>query len=934
MKSYSQCMNELTPDAVYKGLVLGMISDKLPPLFTMAEFWEKCQAQYSRKGLPAPGTSKCIAYDTVRNTGAPRRLGIPNPFCHENLCRLVKNHWVDLQDYFGHLTNEHPHKVSLIHVRKMRKSDLIFKMNYKERNDQEREVAANLRLGMKYLVRTDISSCYPSIYTHALTWALCTKTEAKNRWKNHERGFPEELDDYTRSLRDRESNGIPIGPVVSSILSELILVRVDEALCKVGKNIGFVYTRNIDDYSCYAKDRAAAEQFLVALKDALAEYNLSINYKKTEILELPLGSEDTWMQRLKAALAILPQGKIGVAAISNFLDTLVGLMKESGNGAVFSYAIKVVAKRFLNEEARRFYVKSVLHLAYCYPYLYPYLDEYVFYAFDVETDYIRDMAELMIAHGVETRNFEEVAYALFFAIKYGFSLKVFPLDPIVASQDCILKVVAWRYAGDQGLENERNALHAHALAMRDTCDFDEQWLFLYEALDTGELQGPWNQLKKAKVSFLQDTADLIPCHTPGHESYPIVWTSRIVGETPSGTEGETGFPKVEKEFFSDNRTLADNPLARQYLQCIVANLIVCSRLRRNVRIPRMAWHYRDLPPFGKDGEPHDPGLIKTILDWMRLRHWVGERVGTKETGASCFWPKDSLLDLFRQFDTGRIRCSGEDAAVVLKNADKKPVLPCPPSPTRDFYEDALTKINATYSRCEFRCRLKGAEVDDVFLPRLKAVFNDGNWGHGGRLYASATLVGINYQCIPSDLRKSISIDGKATVELDYSALHPTMIYAARGLQLPPHAYGFLPDEDVALAKFALLVMLNAKSKEVALAALKKRNAELKTATGLSDKKQKLRGAFLRHPNLDEVLALATEKHHAIQDSFFSGIGIELQNTESRMALDIVSRFAAQEIPVLPVHDSFIIEKSCQSRLRIVMKEVYSAHNNGFTCRVK
>ena len=34
------------------------------------------------------------------------------------------------------------------------------------------------------------------------------------------------------------------------------------------------------------------------------------------------------------------------------------------------------------------------------------------------------------------------------------------------------------------------------------CDFDENWLFIYEAVDVSKLKDEWQSLKNAGVSFL------------------------------------------------------------------------------------------------------------------------------------------------------------------------------------------------------------------------------------------------------------------------------------------------------------------------------------------------------------------------------------------------------------------------------------------------
>ena len=58
-----------------------------------------------------------------------------------------------------------------------------------------------------------------------------------------------------------------------------------------------------------------------------------------------------------------------------------------------------------------------------------------------------------------------------------------------------------------------------------------------------------------------------------------------------------------------------------------------------------------------------------------------------------------------------------------------------------------------------------------------------------------------------------------------------------------------------------------------------------------------------------IIDLIKKNHSDISEFFFSGKGVELQNIDSHMALDIIDFFYKNGIPVLPIHDSFIIEKN-------------------------
>src|SRR5947207_9185465 len=58
---------------------------------------------------------------------------------------------------------------------------------------------------------------------------------------------------------------------------------------------------------------------------------------------------------------------------------------------------------------------------------------------------------------------------------------------------------------------------------------------------------------------------------------------------------------------------------------------------------------------------------------------------------------------------------------------------------------------------------------------LVRIFNDGSFERGGRFY------GGWWQGVPQHYRMHITIDGEPTVEADYSAIHPRLLYAREGM---------------------------------------------------------------------------------------------------------------------------------------------------------
>ena len=180
---------------------------------------------------------------------------------------------------------------------------------------------------------------------------------------------------------------------------------------------------------------------------------------------------------------------------------------------------------------------------------------------------------------------------------------------------------------------------------------------------------------------------------------------------------------------------------------------------------------------------------------------------------------------------------------------------------------------------------------------LRRVFNSSSFDEGGRFY------GAWWHNIPSAYRAFITIDGKFTDEFDYGRLHPTILYADKGIVLEEDAYDIgIGREHRDIVKQSFNAMVQAKSKLTT----PPKDIDWKS-TGKTWK-------ALRQHILD--------KHEPIKDSFFCGMGNRLQFKDSQLAERIMLHFAKRDVPVLPVHDSFIITRGLFSELVNVMHKEF------------
>ena len=496
-QTYIETLKELNSDEVFEGLLgYGLFAEVLPPIFTSELFLDFC---LMNKPIFTQEKADYIKYESIRNNNSVRLFGIPTPFTYYNLCTKIRDKWTDILKHFEKMTVGQKHKISRLHVRKLYQSKSLFQMNYQNWWKDETP-STDLSIGARFLVRADISTCFPSIYTHAIAWALMTKQTAKQTMKvKATRHWEHHLDKLVRSTTNLQTQGILIGPHASNIISEIILTAVDKELYKRG----FSYIRFIDDYECYVSSYEEAEEFLRALRGELREYELLINDKKTKIIPLPISKEYHWTNRLNQEEPIPINGVINYKQIKRFLDLAISLVESNDDDlSILKYALKMVSEFKLSHNARVLAQKHYLHLAIIYPYLVRELEKYVFESLKTDPNVISDWSNEFFPIFLKQGNYEAAAYLIYFAIKYNFEIKDLSEENIIDTTDCIVKALGSIYFLNRGSKKYIDIYNDALRLSQDTIQSEQQWLYWYTTLEEKDLTGDWKDIKRAGISFV------------------------------------------------------------------------------------------------------------------------------------------------------------------------------------------------------------------------------------------------------------------------------------------------------------------------------------------------------------------------------------------------------------------------------------------------
>ncbi len=197
--------------------------------------------------------------------------------------------------------------------------------------------------------------------------------------------------------------------------------------------------------------------------------------------------------------------------------------------------------------------------------------------------------------------------------------------------------------------------------------------------------------------------------------------------------------------------------------------------------------------------------------------------------------------------------------------------------------------------------------------RTRRVFSRNSWEMNGRFY------GGWWQRINDDWRSKIFIDDQPTIEVDFKGLHVAMLYAKAGEEMlgdpydiPRKGFQGYPKELVRkVIKQLALTAINAKDKSSAYKAFR-------------DGSSNDFGRARKNSELDEFLDAFLLKNPVLSDHLFSDQGIRLMYLDSQITAHVHQHFTELSVPVLSVHDSYIIDHMKVAELRRVMAEASEA----------
>jgi hypothetical protein len=338
---------------------------------------------------------------------------------------------------------------------------------------------------------------------------------------------------------------------------------------------------------------------------------------------------------------------------------------------------------------------------------------------------------------------------------------------------------------------------------------------------------------------------------------------------------------------------------------------------------------------------HLSPTILVVLDWLVAEGLVNKRNHFHSRNSSLsrtarYRASESLQSLFETalFGIDDIHAHDNKECIVLKQIEVIDSESAETSKSID-YEDTLQTAAMRQRLTAYNKLLNQSHVDIYSLAKpvikreikkgsrkgqlntvaigqhnkfVRRIFSRGSWELHGRFY------GGWWQQIGNEDRRHIFINGNPTVEVDFKSMHVALISAELGADVIDDAYAvgaeLFPkhtDEEVrAWCKSLVLTAINAKDRPSTYKAFR------------SDAKKGSPEKRLKNIQLEWLLNAFIAKSPHLEDYLCSDQGITLMHKDGMIAADIMNRLTDKGIPVLTVHDSFIVQRHHFSELRIAM----------------
>lgn len=463
----------------------GYFPEQLPPCFSTESLFNSYSSLLAVK---KDSNSECTTFTLSKNNSGRRMMRIPNPEHQIRLIEYILKNQLEIKSWCARseYTLSNPFKA---------KNDIYSEgfldiPRLRDKFDFPSAFLTNLRnkirisLGYRFVYKVDLSSFYDSIYTHTIEWATKGRDQAKLDFFNHHHSadLGENLDKLVRNTNSLETAGIPTGPYTSRIISEILLVAVDEKLA----DLGLLFRRYVDDYEFYFKSEDELLRKQGPISNVFSSFRLKINEQKTSINVYPYHFTENFKETYSGLIARYKESASQEEKKNSlmFMFFKADSLFASGQIGAYKYLLKLIKNEDFSDVwsfMEAFLVNMILIKPQLTEYVFPIVVNHVEW---ITSKFKKGLVENLIS-SVSNCYHNEAQWLFWILRKICYTFSEDELNAILVTNDDILKIFVIDYVSEF-MSNSHCLTNYIAEIYLEYSQYSfrsEHWLFAYTCFE-------------------------------------------------------------------------------------------------------------------------------------------------------------------------------------------------------------------------------------------------------------------------------------------------------------------------------------------------------------------------------------------------------------------------------------------------------------------
>lgn len=522
------------------------------------------------EGKKKPTTSQGERFSVARSSYSRRITSIVNPVNFYALARDIAVYWNEIEGHYAKskISRSIPGSGGALRAIELSKfSDL-----YEERVRQS--------AGARFALITDISSYFPTIYTHTIPWALHSKLTAKANKKKVPQYFGNILDGRCMGTQDGQTIGLPIGPDTSHIIAEIIGVAIDAAIeSELGSwPKGFRY---VDDFTFFFNKREEAERALAVIIKCASGFELQINATKTKIVEVREIVQESWKYGVKK-LSLSHKRRQQRDDIHHYFEVLFSLEQKFKDESLVKYGLKQLSSTIIKKSNWPFAEAYLLKCGYGFPNTLQVITHifatYNHHGYELNREAIAAFCANLLDSAASANHHSEVAWLLWLCKELNIQVDANLVDKVLQMESSVCSLIALDLH-DAGLVAGNFDYESLASLASAASLYGANWLLSYEGGRRQWLSGAsasyiaedpyFGPLIASDVAFYDGSLRLNPIFNFKGDA-----RDEFDFDTDEAIEEDFEFDEMDEEYFdsSEDEDEDENQLDLQALDDLIGML--------------------------------------------------------------------------------------------------------------------------------------------------------------------------------------------------------------------------------------------------------------------------------------------------------------------------------------------------------------------------